>query len=73
MPVDFDVPYDRTAIRDAFPGEPDFERFVEEESIKFITGARPIVEWGNFVDEMNNAGLEQWSELYTQQYRLYHP
>ena len=73
MPVDFDVPYDRTAIRDSFPGEPDFERFVEEESIKFITGARPIVEYGNFVDELNGAGLEQWSELYTQQYRLYHP
>lgn len=73
MPVDFDVPYDRSAIRDRFPGEPDFDRFVEEESIKFITGVRPLSEWGDFVDQLNGAGLQQWSELYTEQYRLYHP
>ncbi len=73
MPVDFDVPYDRTAIRDRFPGEPDFERFVDEESIKFITGVRPLSEWSSFVEELNGAGLQRWSELYTEQFRLYHP
>jgi ABC-type glycerol-3-phosphate transport system substrate-binding protein len=73
MPVDFDVPYDRTAIRDSFPGEVDLERFLDEESIKFISGARPLSEWSSFVDDLNGAGLDRWSELYTEQYRLYHP
>ncbi len=73
MPVDFDVPYDRTSIRDQFPGEVDLERFIDEESIKFISGARPLSEWSDFVGDLQGAGLDRWSELYTQQFRLYHP
>ncbi len=73
MPIDFDVPYDLTAIRDQFPGLPDFQRLVDEESAKFITGVRPLSEFGDFMDTMNRAGLEQWSELHTEQYLQYHP
>ena len=73
MPIDFDVPYDLTAIRDSFPGLPDFQRLVDEESVKFITGVRPLSEFGDFMDTMNRAGLDQWSELHTEQYLQYHP
>ncbi len=73
MPIDFDVPYDVAAIRDNFPGLPDFQRLVDEESVKFITGVRPLSEWGNYLDTLNSAGLDRWSELYTEQYRQYHP
>jgi hypothetical protein len=73
MPIDFDVPYDLTAIRDQYPGLSDFERLIDEESVKFITGARPLSEWGDFLDSMQNAGLDRWSELHTEQYRQYHP
>lgn len=73
LPVDYDVPYDRSLIRDNFAGEADFDRVMEEESIKFITGARPMSEWGDFQAQLEQAGLDKWSEQYTQQYRLYHP
>ena len=57
----------------SFPGLPDFQRLVDEESVKFITGVRPLSEFGDFMDTMNRAGLDQWSELHTEQYLQYNP
>lgn len=73
MPIDFDVPYDTTLISSNFPGLADFQRLLDEESIKFITGVRPLSEWSDFMAQVERAGLDDWSRLYTEQYRLYHP
>jgi hypothetical protein len=72
MPVDADVPYDVTAIRKVFAGEADMNRLFEEETIKFITGVRPLSEWSAFQKQIEGAGLKQWSEQYTAQFRKYH-
>jgi hypothetical protein len=69
MPVDYDVPYDTSLILSNFPGLTDFQRLLDEESIKFITGVRPLSEWEQFVDQVEGACLQQWSEQYTEQYR----
>jgi hypothetical protein len=73
MPVDYDVPYDTSLILSNFPGLTDFQRLLDEESIKFITGIRPLSEWEQFMTQVENAGLQQWSIQYTEQYRKYHP
>jgi hypothetical protein len=71
-PFDYDVPYDTTLIQKQFPGLGDFNRLLEEESIKFITGVRPLAEWDRFQHEIEAAGLKEWSKCYTEQYRRYH-
>jgi len=73
MPIDSDVAYDVVKIREQFPGLADFDRLAQEETIKFITGQRPMTDWNSFVNQVKSAGLEQWSKAYTAQYRLYHP
>jgi hypothetical protein len=72
MPFDYDVPYDTTLIQKQFPGLGDFNRVLEEESIKFITGMRPLAEWDKFQHEIEGAGLREWSKYTTEQYRRYH-
>ena len=72
MPFDYDVPYDTTLIQKQFPGLGDFNRVLEEESIKLITGARPLTEWAAFQKQIEAAGLREWSKCYTEQYKRYH-
>lgn len=71
--IDYDVPYDMALIRQRFPGLADMSRLLDEESIKFITGVRPLSEWSAFLKQVESAGLKQWSEAHTEQYRKYHP
>lgn len=73
MPIDADVAYDMVKIRSQFPGLVDFQRLMDEEVIKFITGQRPMTDWNNFLSQVKAAGLDQCSKAYTEQYRLYHP
>ena len=70
--MDYDVPYDTTLIQKQFPGLADFDRLLEEESIKFITAVRPLAEWDKFQREITAAGLAEWSRYHTQQYKRYH-
>lgn len=71
MPQDFDVPYDGAAIADAVPSMGDIDRLNQEEVIKFITGVRPLSEWDGFVDSLYRAGLQDWIDAYTEQYRSF--
>lgn len=71
MPQDFDVPYDGAAIADAVPGLGDIDRLNQEEIIKFITGVRNLDEWDNFIDSLYSAGLQDWIDAYTDQYRTF--
>ena len=68
MPVDFDVPYDGAAIAEQVPSMEDINRLNSEEAIKFITGVRPLSEFGDFVDSLYRAGLQDWIDAYTSQY-----
>jgi putative aldouronate transport system substrate-binding protein len=69
MPFASHVSYDNRQLIRTFPNLTDFNRLMEEETIKFISGSRPLSEWGAFVDQVNAAGLEQWSQAYTEQYQ----
>lgn len=69
MPYDFDVSYDIAAIKEAVPAFDDINRMIEEETIKFITGIRPMAEWDDFIDNLKQIGIEDVYAEYTQQYR----
>ncbi len=71
MPQDFDVPYDGAAIADAVPSMEDINRLNTEEVIKFITGTRDLAEWDDFIDSLYRAGLQDWIDAYTDQYRTF--
>lgn len=68
MPVDSDIAYDVSAIRDRVMGLADLDRLIEEETIKFITGTRSLDEWDSFLDQLNSAGMQDWIAAYTEQY-----
>ncbi|MFN8475729.1 MAG: extracellular solute-binding protein [Anaerolineae bacterium] len=69
LPADAAVSYDQRQVRKDFAGLADFQRLIEEESTKFITGTRPVGEWDKLADQMKQAGLDQWSQAYTDQYK----
>lgn len=71
MPVDAEVPYDRSLIRDKVPGLADLDRLIEEETTKFITGTRPLEEWDAFLEQLESAGLQDWIDAYTEQFLQY--
>ena len=69
MPVDSGVIYDPKVIQDKVPGYADLERMKEEEEVKFITGARPLSEYDEFIKELYKAGLDKWIEAHTQMFK----
>lgn len=71
MPVDFNVAYDIPLIKDQAPGYDDIQRLLDEETVKFISGIRPLSEWDSFLADLNTAGLEAWSDAHTEQYLAY--
>ncbi|MEZ4865725.1 MAG: substrate-binding domain-containing protein [Caldilineaceae bacterium] len=73
MPIDADVAYDMSIINDRVPGMNDLNRLMSEETIKFITGVRPLTEWGDFIDTLYQAGLNDWMDAFTEQYLAVHP
>lgn len=66
----FDVEYkfDSNALAEKIPTLNDLNRMIEQETIKFIRGARPIGEWDSFLQELNKAGMEKWIAAYTAAY-----
>lgn len=66
--ADVEFRFDTKAINEKVPTSGDITRMIEQETIKFITGARPMEEYGKFLDELNKAGLDKWIEAYTAEY-----
>lgn len=66
---DHGVRYDNAVLDEKVPNRGDIERMRTEEIIKFITGARPISEYDNFIEELYKAGLDKWIETYTELYK----
>ncbi|MBP1996289.1 extracellular solute-binding protein [Paenibacillus eucommiae] len=64
-----DYKFDAKVIAGKVPTLNDITRMIEQETIKFIMGARPIAEYDNFLQELNKAGLDKWIEAYTAEYQ----
>jgi putative aldouronate transport system substrate-binding protein len=69
-PKDGGLHFDTTPLMEAGPNTADMGRFVEEESIKFITGARPFGEYDRFLTDLNRLGIEKLSDEITRQYNI---
>lgn len=65
---DWFVIYDQTALSDACMTKGDIDRMIEEETVKFITGIRPVSEWETFVKDLYAIGLDQLIDARTAQY-----
>jgi hypothetical protein len=68
MPFDADVAYNLSRINDEVPTLGDLQRLLDEQIILFITGERPLDQWGDFMQELSQAGIDQWSDALTAQY-----
>lgn len=68
MPVDATIVYDQDKLRENIPALEDLDRLRNEELVKFITGARPLAEFDQFIDQLYKAGLQKWIDEYTLQY-----
>ncbi|WP_158299382.1 extracellular solute-binding protein [Paenibacillus antri] len=49
----------------------DLTTYVNEMTVKFITGAAPFTEWGAYTDTLKRMGLEQYMQTYRQAYDRY--
>lgn len=45
--------------------------YIESETAKFITGARPLAEFEDYLQEMQNLGAEEYVKYYADSYALY--
>ncbi|WP_409342016.1 extracellular solute-binding protein [Paenibacillus sp. MBLB4367] len=63
--ADVDYKFDTKAINEKVPTSGDITRMIEQETIKFITGARAIGEYDKFIEELYKAGLDKWIDAYT--------
>lgn len=68
MPFDADVPYNLSRVNDEVPTLGDLQRLLDEQIILFITGQRPLDQWGDFLQELSQAGIDKWSDALTAQY-----
>jgi ABC-type glycerol-3-phosphate transport system substrate-binding protein len=68
MPVDATVIYDKQKLQENIPTLSDIDRLRTEELVKFVTGARPLEEFDQFIEQLYKAGLDDWIEEYTRQY-----
>lgn len=68
-PDDYGVLYDDKLLREKVPTLGDLNRLGAEGFVKFVTGARPMSEWDKYVDELDKAGAQTWSDAVTEQYK----
>ncbi len=65
---DFDVFYDANKLKEDFPNVSDITKMIDEQTIAFITGTRPMSQYDAFIKELYDAGLSKWIDAYTAQY-----
>ncbi|WJH36706.1 extracellular solute-binding protein [Paenibacillus sp. CC-CFT747] len=66
--AEVDYRFDAKTLQQNIPTSGDISRMMDQEIIKFITGARPLSDYDKFVEELNKAGLDKWIETYTAEY-----
>jgi putative aldouronate transport system substrate-binding protein len=47
---------------------PDFNSYVEEMQVKFLTGAEPLSKFDSYVETLNKIGLEKLRQVYQAKY-----
>lgn len=65
---DKDINWDMPKIREAVPSLSDLKTLWQQGMVQFITGARPLSQYNDWVQEMYKAGLDKWIAEYTRQY-----
>ena len=68
MPIDGGLFYDAAALLDACPGYPDIDRIQTEARIAFITGERSLDTFEAYLEELNQAGIDDLIDEMTRQY-----
>jgi hypothetical protein len=69
-PSDFGIFFDPNQLDENIPTNGDISRIMSEELIKFATGKRPLSDYNKFIDELYDAGLDDWISEHTRQYKL---
>ncbi|MDD9956801.1 MAG: extracellular solute-binding protein [Anaerolineaceae bacterium] len=67
-PFDADISYNLSRIAEDTPYLGDIQRLMDEQTILFITGARPLDQFDDFINELNMAGIGDWVNALTAQY-----
>jgi len=66
-PPDGGIHFDMKTIYDMVPNVSDILRIYQEESIKFITGARPLSEYDAYIESLKKSGMDQLALEVTKQ------
>ena len=69
LPVDWNTVYDNTEILDTVDGYNDLTRMIDEETVKFISGVRPLSEYDDFVPDLYKLGMNDLISELTRQYK----
>ena len=67
-PFDADISYNLSRVAEETPYLGDINRLVNEQTILFITGARPLDQFDDFINELNMAGIGDWVNALSAQY-----
>ena len=66
-PFDLYMAWDKGRIADETPSLGDVHRMIAENFIAFYTGERSIDEYDAFLEELNDAGMQDWIDAMTRQ------
>ena len=69
MPMEATLAFDGSRINEAVPGLGDLNRLTDEQLTLFITGARSLDEWDSFIADLDRAGMQDWINALTEQYK----
>ncbi len=67
-PFDGGLAYNLSRIADEVPTLGDLTRLLDEQTILFITGQRPLDQWDDFMNDLQRAGVEDWVNAITAQF-----
>lgn len=67
-PPDYGRPFNSTVISEKVPSMSDITRMIDEETVKFIMGARSLSEFDAFIEELKSIGIDDLTQAYTELY-----
>lgn len=66
--LSWDFSFNNSLVQERVPNLGDILRMMEEETTKFIMGARPLSEYDQYIEQLYSIGMDQLIEAYTEQY-----
>ena len=67
-PFDGGLAYNLSRIADEVPTLGDINRLLDEQTVLFITGQRPLDQWDDFMNDLERAGINDWVNAISAQY-----